>query len=115
VHPSEIEELRAGVNADFAEEIGERERRDQGRFWKQRRTYEKTLEDPDDLYFEVEKQEEQRRKQGLPPRLGIVPHSAMAEEQERIESEQPRKKQLARKHRKSTANAQSPLREKRHD
>jgi len=112
---AEIEELRAGVNADFAEEIGERERRDQGRFWKQRRTYEKTLEDPDDLYFQVEKQEEQRRKQGLPPRLGIVPHSAMAEEQERIESEQPRKKQLARKHRKPTANAQSPLREKRHD
>jgi hypothetical protein len=48
-------------------------------------------------------------------RVSASPHSAMAEEQERTESEQPRKKQLARKHRKPTANAQSPLREKRHD
>jgi hypothetical protein len=90
---AEIEELRAGVNADFVEEIGERERLDQGRFWKQRRVYEKTLEDPDDVYFAVEEREEQRRKQGLPPRLGIVPHSVVANEEKRIEEEPERKQQ----------------------
>ena len=46
---AEIEEIRAGVNADFVEAISEYERHNQGRFWKQRRTYEKTLEDPDDV------------------------------------------------------------------
>jgi len=88
---AEIEEVRAGVNADFVEEMGRLERLDQGRFWKQRRAYEKRREDPDDVYFEVEEREEQRRKQGLPPRLGIVPHSAIAEEEGRIETEQQRK------------------------
>jgi len=97
---AEIEELRAGVNADFVEEIGESERLDQGRFWKQRRAYEKTLEDPDDVYLAVEEREEQRRKQGLPPRLGIVPHSAVADEEKRIEDEQERKQQPTAKRRK---------------
>ena len=112
---AEIEELRAGVNADFVEEIGERERLDQGRFWKQRRAYEKTLEDPDDVYFEVEEREEQRRKQGLPARLGIVPHSVMAEEQGHIKGAQPRKKQRTGKHRKTTASTKSAGGEKSHD
>jgi hypothetical protein len=94
---AEIEELRAGVNADFVEELGEHERRDQGRFWKQRRAYEKTMEDPDDVYFEVEEREEQRRKEGPPARLRIVQQSAMAEEQKRIETEKQRKRQRSKK------------------
>src|SRR5580692_6014365 len=103
---AEIEELRAGVNADLVEEIGEHERREQGRFWKQRRAYEKTLEDPDDVYFEVEEREEQRRKQGLPPRLGIVPHSAVALD----EKEQERKQHLS-KRRKPTSKVKSASQE----
>jgi len=112
---AEIEELRAGVNADFVEEIGERERLDQGRFWKQRRAYEKTLEDPDDVYFEVEEREEQRRKQGLPARLGILPHSPKAKEQGHIKGAQSRKKQRTGKHRKTTASTKSAGGEKSHD
>jgi hypothetical protein len=110
----EIEELRAGVNADFVEEIGEHERLDQGRFWKQRRAYEKTLEDPDDVYFAVEEREEQRRKQGLPPRLGIVPHSAIADEEKRIEEEQERKQRRSKRS-KPTPKAKSASQEKSHD
>lgn len=111
---AEVEELRAGVNADFLEEIGEHERRDQGRFWKQRRTYEKTMEDPDDVYFEVEEREEQRRKQGLPPRLGIVPHSVVAGEEERIAPEKRRKRQHSKQRPKSNARAKNTAREKNH-
>jgi hypothetical protein len=111
---AEIEELRAGVNADFVEEIGEHERREQGRFWKQRRAYEKEREDPDDVYFEVEEREEQRRKQGLPPRLGIVPHSAVTNEEERIEEEQERKQHRSKRS-KSAPKAKSASREKNHD
>jgi hypothetical protein len=111
---AEIEELRAGVNADFVEEIGEHERREQGRFWKQRRAYEKEREDPDDVYFEVEEREEQRRKQGLPPRLGIVPHSAVTNEEKRIEEEQERKQHRSKRS-KSAPKGKSASREKNHD
>jgi hypothetical protein len=112
---AEIEELRAGVNADFVEEIGEHERRDQARFWKQRRAYEKTMEDPDDVYFEVEEREEQRRKQGLPPRLGIIPHSALAEEQKHIETERQRKRQRSKQRARPNVKAKNTLRQKSHD
>jgi hypothetical protein len=74
---AEIEEVRAEVNADFMEEMADRELDDAGRFWKQRRAHEKKREDPDDVYIDVERREEERKKQGLPPRIGIVPCSAI--------------------------------------
>ena len=96
----EIEEVRAGVNADCVEELADRERHDEGRFWKQRRIYERKLEDPDDVYLSVERREEERKKQGLPPRVGIVPHSAVSEEEQRWEAQQERKKKRNTKRRK---------------
>jgi hypothetical protein len=96
---AEIEEVRAGMNADFIEELGDRERFDEGRHWKQRRAFQRKWRDPDDVYIDVERREEERKKQGLPPRLGIVPHSAVAEEEQRWEAQQERKKR-ARKRRK---------------
>jgi len=97
---TEIEEVRASMNADFTEQLGDRERFDEGRFWKRRRALEKKWRDPDDVYIDVERREEQRKKQGLPPRLGIVPHSAVAEEEQRWEARQDRKKKRVRKRRK---------------
>src|SRR5229473_8227578 len=88
----EIEEVRADMNADFAEHLADSERLDEGRFSKQRRAYEKKWRDPDDVYINVERREEERQKQGLPPRVGVVPHSAVAEEERRWESQQKRKK-----------------------
>jgi hypothetical protein len=96
---AEIEEVRASMNADFTEQLGDRERFDEGRFWKQRRAFDKKWRDPDDVYIDVERREQERKKQGLPPRLGIVPHSAVAEEEQRWEAQQKRKKR-ARKRRK---------------
>jgi hypothetical protein len=69
----EIEEVRADMNADFTEHLADRERLDEGRFWKERRAFEKKWRDPDDVYIDVERREEERKKQGLPPRLGIIP------------------------------------------
>jgi hypothetical protein len=40
----------------------------------------------DNAYIEVGRREEERKKQGLPPRLGILPHSAAAEEEDRWEA-----------------------------
>lgn len=69
------------MNADFVEPLGEAERFDESRFWKQRRDVDRKWRDPDDVYLEVERREKERKKQGLPPRVGIVPHFAVAEQE----------------------------------
>ena len=94
---AEIEEVRCDMNADFTEHLADSERFDEGRFWKQRRAYEKKWRDPDDVYIDVERREEERKKQGLPPRVGVVPHSAVAEEEQRWEDQQEWKKRRAKK------------------
>jgi hypothetical protein len=94
---AQIEAVRADVNADFAEHLMDSERRDEGRFWNKQWAYEKKWQDPDDVYLNVEEREEERKKQGLPPRLGALPPPAVAAEEERWEAEQERKKRRARK------------------
>jgi hypothetical protein len=98
----EIEEVRCDMNADFTEKMADSERFDEGRFWKQRRAFEKKWRDPDDVYIDVERREEERKKQGLPPRVigSILPHSAVAQAEERWEAEQERRKTRRRKSRK---------------
>src|SRR5882724_6126179 len=93
----EIEEVRCSVNADIVERLVDSERFDEGRFWKQKRAFEKKWRDPDDVYIDVERREEERKKQGLPPRVGVLPHSAVAEEEQRREAQQEQKKKPARK------------------
>jgi len=111
----EIEEVRCDMNADFAEHLVDSERSDEARFSKQRHDYEKQWRDPDDVYLNVERREEERKKQGLPPRVGIVPHSAVAADEQRWEAEQERKKKRATKRRKPASKAKNSAREKSHD
>jgi hypothetical protein len=98
----EIEEVRCDMNADFVEHLADSERFDEGRFSKQRRAYEKQWRDPDDVYIDVERREAERQKQGLPPRLGILPHSAVAEDEQRWEAQQEQKKKRAEKSKRRT-------------
>jgi hypothetical protein len=93
----EIEEVRCDVNADFTEKLADSERLDEGRFWKRRRDFEKKWREPDDVYLDVQWREEERKKQGLPPRLGVLPHSAVAEEEQKREAKQERKKEPPKK------------------
>ena len=93
----EVEQVRCGMNADFTEHLVDSERFDEGRFWKQRREFEKKWRDPDDVYIDVGRREEERKKHGLPPRVGVLPHSAVAEEENRWEAEQERKKKRSKK------------------
>jgi hypothetical protein len=113
----EIEEVRCDINADFTEQIADRERFDEGHFWKQRRSFEKKWRDPDDVYFDVQRREEERKKQGLPPRVvgGILPHSAVARAEERWGAEQERKKKLNRKRWKSRSKVKNSARKKTHE
>jgi hypothetical protein len=55
------------------------------------------LEDPDDVYINVERREEERRKRGLPPRVGIIPRSVVAAEEDRVEAESEQRKDAPRK------------------
>jgi hypothetical protein len=93
----EIEEVRCDVNADFAERLADSERFDEARFWKQRRDFEKKWRDPDDVYIDVQRREEERKKQGLPPRLGVLPYSAVAEQEQKLEVEKERKKAIPKR------------------
>ena len=95
----EIEEVRCDMNADFTEHLADSERFDEGHFWKQRRAFEKKWKDPDDVYIDVERREGERKKLGLPSRVigSILPHSAVAQAEERWEAEQERKKRRSKK------------------
>lgn len=114
---AEIEEVRCDMNADCAERLTDSERFDEGRFSKQRHDYEKQWRDPHDVYIDVERREEERKKRGLPARIvgSILPHSAVAEEEGRWEAEQERKKKHATKGRRPAPQAKSTAREKRRD
>jgi len=113
----EIEEVRCDMNADFTEQLADRERFDEGYFWKKRRAFEKKWRDPDDVYIDVERREEERKKQGLPPRVvgGILPHSAVARAEERWGAEQKRKKKLNKKRGKSRSKGKNSARKKTHE
>jgi hypothetical protein len=93
----EIEEVRCGMNAHFTEKLADSERSDEGRFWKQRREFEKKWRDPDDVYIEVGRRELERKKQGLPLRLGVLTHSTVAEEEDQRKAEKERKKERSNK------------------
>jgi hypothetical protein len=93
----EIEQARCDMNADFTEHLADSERFDEGHFWKQRREYEKKWRDPDDVYIDVERREAERSKQGLPPRLGVLPYSAVADEKKRWEPQQKRTKECPKR------------------
>jgi hypothetical protein len=92
-----VEDVRAQANVEVLEHLSEQEQRDWARFGKRRRQWDRQFEDPDDVYINVGRREEERKKRGLPPRVGIVPHSVVAAEDERIEAEQERKKKRTRK------------------
>jgi hypothetical protein len=40
---------------------------------KQKKVYDDSIRDLDDVYFEVQHREEQRRRQGLPSLIGVLP------------------------------------------
>ena len=93
----EVEDLRAQTNFEVIEHLSEREQQDWAHFGKLRREWDRQFEDPDDVYLKAEQREKERGKQGLPPRLGIIPHEAIAAEATRLEGEQRRKKKRSRK------------------
>jgi hypothetical protein len=80
------------------------------RFGKQRRAFERTLADPDDLYIDVMNREEERRKQGLPSRVGVLPFTSPGiPEDEDSEPEMSGRSQNTKPSLKATASASKSL------
>jgi hypothetical protein len=96
----EVEDLRAQTNFEVIEQMSDLEQHDWAHFGKLRRAWDRQFEDPDDVYLKAEQREEERRKRGLPPRLAVIPHEAIAAEETRLDAEQGRKKSRGGKTRK---------------
>src|SRR5882672_7186695 len=84
----EIELLRAEASQDIAEIMDAIEGKEAHQFWLKKRAYEKSIGDPDDIYFDVIQREAERRKKGLPPRLEILQgRLAIVEEKRQTEKQ----------------------------
>jgi hypothetical protein len=67
-----FEEQLTSVNLSVLQQLQESEQKVHAASFRERRSYEKRVLDPDDCYFEVLKREEERRQRGLPPMIGIL-------------------------------------------
>ncbi len=72
---TDVEYLRAEATQDVLEVMNDVEIVEMARWSREKKVYEDSVRDLDDVYFEVQEREEQRRQQGLPSLIGILPRS----------------------------------------
>lgn len=68
----DIQYLRSHATQDVLEVMNDTEIDEMAALGKQKKAYDDSLRDLDDVYFEVQQREEQRRKQGLPSLIGVL-------------------------------------------
>jgi hypothetical protein len=68
----DIEYLRSHATQDVLEIMNDKEINEMATLGRQKKAYEDSLRDIDDVYFEVQEREEQRHKQGLPSLIGVL-------------------------------------------
>jgi len=68
----ELQYLRSHATQDVLEVMNDKEISEMAKLGKQKKAYDDSLRDLDDVYFEVQEREEQRRKQGLPSMIGVL-------------------------------------------
>ncbi len=69
----EIQYLRSQATQDVLEVMNDTEIDEMAQLGKKKKAYDDRIRDLDDVYFEVQRREEQRRKQGLPSLIGVLP------------------------------------------
>jgi hypothetical protein len=69
----EIQYLRSHATQDVLEVMNDTEIHEMAKLGRQKKAYDDSIRDLDDVYFEVQHREEQRRKQGLPSLIGVLP------------------------------------------
>jgi hypothetical protein len=71
-HESMIQQVRAGISSDILGHMHGVEVTEDWLFGTLRKAEEKNFSDPDDVYFDVRKREEERIKDGLAPRIHFL-------------------------------------------
>ena len=110
---NEVQYVRAQAGLEVTAEASDFEQ-EQATHWSRiHRKYEMWLKDPDDVFLDAEERDEQRKKQGLPPRIVVLPWSA--EEEEKllaVKRAQAAKKRKAKRRRASSPKATVERRKK---
>jgi len=92
---NEVQYVRAQIGFEVTGEANDFEQANQTHWSRIHEKYLRWLKDPDDVFLDAEERDEQRKKQGLPPRIVVLPWSA--EEEEKLLAA--RKAQVAKKRR----------------
>ena len=71
-HQYLIQQVRSAVTSDVLDQMGDIEHIEGWLFESLRRTEERKLRDPDDIYFMVREQEAERARNGNPPRIRFL-------------------------------------------
>jgi len=69
----ELQYLRSHATQDVLGVMNDTEIHEMAKLGKQKKAYDDSIRDLDDVYFVVQRREEQRCKQGLPSLIGVVP------------------------------------------
>jgi hypothetical protein len=103
---NEVQYVRAQIGFEVTSEANDFEQANQTHWSRIHHKYLQWLKDPDDVFLEAEDRDVQRKKQGLPPRIVVLPWSA--EEEEKLltaKKTQAAKKRRARSKRGSSSKA----------
>jgi hypothetical protein len=77
---NEVQYVRAQVGLEVTSEASDLELGNMTHWSRIHRKNEMRIKDPDDVFLNAEERDEQRKKQGLPPRIIVLPWSAEEEE-----------------------------------
>jgi hypothetical protein len=103
---NEVQYVRAQIGFEVTSEANDFEQANQTYWSRVHHKYLQWLRDPDDVFLEAEERDEQRKKQGLSPRIVVLPWSAEEEEKLLAAKKAQAAKQLrARKKRGSSSKA----------
>jgi hypothetical protein len=79
---NKVQYVRAQAGFEVTAEASDFEQDQMTHWGRIHRKHEMWLKDPDDVFLDAEERDEQRKKQGLPPRIIVLPWSS--EEEEKI-------------------------------
>lgn len=77
---NEVQYVRAQAGFEVTSEANDFEQANQTYWSRIHHKDEMRIKDPDDVFLEAEERDEQRKKQGLPPRIIVLPWSSEEEE-----------------------------------
>jgi hypothetical protein len=77
---NELQYVRAQAGFEVTTEASDFEQNQANQWGRIHRKYEMRLKDPDDVFLDADERDQQRKKDGLPPRIVVLPWSAEEEE-----------------------------------